>query len=194
MKHKNAVLLGLVVGAMALSTSVSAAPVKSNIINAANPGSGDNFWIPTDAQKMSKPYMRGKGQDWEWRHAAITGKINSATLSIKAYDVDKTEVDNIYGFNNDTSTWDILGTLTGSNNTYSVTTFNLASNWLDEVALGLKIMIGIDKRSASWRVALENSQLSASATQTPVPAAAWLFGSGLLAGLLGMRKKPTFTA
>lgn len=189
MKFKNALIVTFVAGMLATGISVGTAASITNTLDATNPGPGTTFWIPTDAQKDSAPYSRGKSQDWEWQHSAVSGTINSASLSINAYDVDKSsgELDEIYAFNNDTATWDLLGSLTGSNKTYSFTAFNFGASWFDEIALGLKIMMKIDEKDRGWRVSLANSSLSI-VSEVPIPATIWLFGSGL-AGLMGMRRK-----
>jgi hypothetical protein len=205
MKLKNAALTALVAAVLAttLSTTVSAAAI-TNTLDASNSGSGTTYWAPTDADKLSTPYYRGNGEDWAWQHGAISGKFSSATLSVSAYDVDALgeqgrlpEVDEIYAFNNNTATWNSLGNLAGSNNTFSFTTFNLSSSWFDEIALGLQVMMKIDQNNDGiWAVSLAKSSLAIDGGslpnpnpgQVPVPAAFWLFGSGL-AGLIGMHKK-----
>jgi hypothetical protein len=171
-----------------ISSPVSAATV-TDTLDVLNPGSGTTFWAPSGSEG-SAPFYRGNTQNWEWQHGAISGNVTSATLQIDAFDVDEAEgeVDEIFGFNNDTSTWDLIGVLTGSSANASSTSFILGSSWFDEIGLGLRVMLNIDKTNAGWFVSLSNSSLSAETGEIPIPATFWLFGSALV-GLLGIRKK-----
>lgn len=204
MEFKNAALITFGALAIGLSTSASAATV--DILDASNSRTKTTFWTPKNANKVS-PYYRGESKDWGWRHNQVEGKINSASLSIKSFDVDVTsgELDKIYAFNIDTSTFELLGSLGGSNNAFSFTKFNLKPSWFDEVASGLRIMMKIDEHNTGWKVSLAKSSLtidsdalaaapvaanpgSFNAGQVPIPAAVWLFGSGLV-GLFCIRRK-----
>jgi hypothetical protein len=204
MEFKNAALTVFGALALVLSASVSAATVDT--LNASNPGSGKTFWTASNANKVS-PYYRGESKDWGWQHDAVDGNINSASLSIKSFDVDAAsgELDKIYAFNNDTSAFELLGRLGGSNDAFSFTKFNLTPSWFDEVAAGLRIMMRIDENNTGWKVSLSKSSLtidsdalatapitvnpgSVNAGQAPIPAAVWLFGSGLI-GLFCIRRK-----
>jgi hypothetical protein len=206
MKFKNASLMVFTASALAigLSMPVSAATVVDTR-DIINPGPGTTYWIPTPAQKTDSPYYRFAGGDWGWQHSAIGGTITSASLNISAFDVDApSEVDEIYAFNSGTSAFELLGSLIGSNDTFSYTTFNLGASWFDEIAVGLQVMMKIDEKNAGWAVSLAKSVISIDGgtlpdpnpgQQVPVPAAVWLFGSGL-AGLMGMgmRKKSKLAA
>ncbi len=209
MKFTNVALVAF--SAVVLSMPVSAATV-TDTLDAFNPGSGKTYWTPSSSQKLARPYYRQQSEDWGWQHGAVGGKITSASLNVSAYDVDAAfgERDEIYAFNEDTSAFELLGSLAGSNNTFSFTTFNLKPSWFDEIALGLKIKLKIDENNEGWKMSLAKSSLSIdsgvlpnpnpiqvpgpnpgqtpSVGQVPVPAAIWLFGSGLV-GLMGMRRK-----
>jgi hypothetical protein len=204
MEFKNITLMTF--GALAISLSASVLAATVDTLNASNPGSGTTFWTPNDANKVS-PYYRGESKDWGWQHDSADGNINSASLSIKAFDVDASsgELDEIYAFNNDTSSFELLGSLVGSNNAFSFTKFDLKPTWFDEVASGLRIMMRIDEKNTGWKVSLANSALSFGSNplaaaptavnpdpfdpgQVPIPATVWLFGSGLI-GLFCIRRK-----
>jgi hypothetical protein len=204
MKFKNVSLMVFTAGALAIGLSMpaSAATVDIRDINNPGPQTPKTYWIPTPAQKLDTPFIRGNGQGWEWQHGTIGSTFTHASLNISAFDVDApSERDEIYAFNNTTNAYELLGILTGSNETFSYTTFNLGASWFDEIALGLKVMMKIDVANKGWRVSLAKSVISTDGStlpdpnpsQVPVPAAVWLFGSGL-AGLMAMRKKSKLAA
>jgi hypothetical protein len=191
--------------AIGLSSPLSAATV-TNTIDATHPGSGTNLWTPSLGLEKTDPYYRGNGEDWGWQHDAIAGTISKATLNVSAFDVDADalvdpEVDRIEAFNTNTSSWDFLGNLIGGNDTFKFTPFVLSGSWFDEIALGLQVRIIIDSTTKGWFVSLGKSSLSIDGSfegnpnpgQVPVPAAIWLFGSGLV-GLFGLRKKSGLAA
>jgi hypothetical protein len=163
------------------------------------------YFVPSGTDPLSSPYYRGYGQDWSWNHNGISGTFSNATLSVSAFDVDYSapsftnpspEVDNIYAWNTNSSTWDLLGHLDGGNNIWSYTTFNLGSSWFDEISQGLKVKIAIDTLDGGWLVSLAKSVVSIDGaplpnptpSPVPLPAAAWLFGSALL-GFMGYSRK-----
>lgn len=154
------------------------------------------YFAPSDAQKYDSPYYRWVSEDWSWTHSAMAGPITTATLNISAFDVDASagEVDNIFAFDTATSSWSLLGSLAGANDIWSYSTFNLGSNWFDEINSGLQVKIAIDANQAGWAVTLSKSVLSIDGgdlpppNPVPVPAAAWLLGSGLL-GLAGVARR-----
>jgi len=177
-----------------------AASAATQTLDISNPGPGSTYWTPDDASKYSAPYYRWNGEDWQWQFNAVAGSITDASVSISAFDVDADwgEHDDIYGWNNDTSSWDLLGSLAGASDIWSFTSFDLASSWHDEVNAGLKVKIVIDSLNAGWAVALAKSSLIANGGTlpnpnpgaVPVPAAVWLFSSALAGlGVFGKRRK-----
>lgn len=203
---KKIVLASLLLSTLLASTVTSAGVV--DVVDALSPASNanPNYFVPGGAQPFDIPYFRYTGQDWGWKHNAILGTYATATLSISAYDVDNpssvsgidNEIDEIYGWETSTSSWDLIGTLAGSTDTYSFTTFNLGSSWADEISSGLMVSILIDQLdTVYWGVSLAKSVIATDGegpgdpnpgAEVPVPAAAWLFGSALL-GFVGFRRK-----
>jgi len=128
------------------------------------------YFVPTDAQKYDDPpYWRHADQDWGWTHAAYGGSITTATLNISAFDVDFSsgEIDNIYVSDNGVLT--LLGSLDGSNDTYSFTTFNLTSNFFDDIAAGLQVWVDIDSANGGWQLTLAKSTLAIDGAVLPPP-------------------------
>jgi len=199
MKYRNTTLI--IFGALALGFSAaSSATSITNTIDASNPGGapGTTYWTP-DLTTTGFPYYRGYGEDWGWQHNAIGGSITSASLNIAAWDVDfnRGEVDNIEAYNSNTASWELLGSLAGSNNAWEFTNFTLGSSWYDEINAGLQVRMLIDVVSkGNWLVALSKSALSVNGGTlpnpkpgaVPIPAAAFMFAPALL-GFMGLRRK-----
>lgn len=86
----------------------------------------------------------------DFQHASIWGVVPAqATLAITAKDVDSTdgELDNVFAYNVDSSSWINLGNLTGTNNANSTTTFtfSLTPDWSNSISSGLKVSIQRDQ-------------------------------------------------
>ena len=63
----------------------------------------------------------------------------------------------------------MLGTLAGANDIYSYTTFNLGSNFFDDIANGLQVYMTIDNNNGGWFVTLGKSVIALdNATLPPV--------------------------
>jgi hypothetical protein len=161
------------------------------------------YFVPTDAQKYSSPYYRWYNEDWGWTHNALSGVVTSittATLNISSFDVDSPygEVDKIYVYNNDTSSWDYLGSLVGESDEWSYDSFVLGSQYFDEILAGLKVWVDIDSTNTYdyWALTLAKSVISIDGSPipnpepgtVPIPGAFLLLAPGL-AGLAVIRKK-----
>ena len=103
---------------LTLSSPASAVMV-SDVIDASS-GQPGTYFVPAAANPYDLPYFRYQGEDWEWQHNAIANTINTAELSISAWDVDNPstfprtrpdEIDRIQAFNNDTASWETVGEL-----------------------------------------------------------------------------------
>lgn len=118
------------------------------------------YFVPAASSTTDSPYYRYKAQDWSWTQSAIGGTFTTANLNISAFDVDfgQGEVDNIYA--NDSGTWVLLGSLGGANDIYAFTNFVLTSNFYDDIATGLQVMIDIDVNNQGWAVSLAKSVLT----------------------------------
>jgi len=127
-----------------------------------------NF-VPSPAETYNSPYYRYSGGDWSYQHGAIAGAFTTATLNISAFDVDfaQGEVDEIWV--KDEGSWVKLGNLAGANDIYSFTNFNLTSNFFNEVAAGLEVLLKIDVNGGGWAVALAKSSLSVDNGSLPNP-------------------------
>ena len=196
------VVSSLLVGALFSATSVMAATVDTIEASSPTANASPNYFAPSGAATYDSPYYRFIGEDWEWAHNAVTSPFTTATLSVSAFDVDNpttangraNEIDEIYGWETSSSSWNLIGVLAGATDVYSFTTFDLGASWADEIETGLMVRMLIDVDNGDWAVTLAKSVLATDGApignpnpgSVPVPAAAWLFGSAVL-GFFGMR-------
>ena len=146
------------------SASVYAVPVTDTV------SAPTGFFTPVGGETDS-PYYRGFGEDWGWTHGAIAGGFTSALLNISAYDVDEApcgqgtcEVDNIYARDVSGGVWLLLGALTGDDDMFSFTEFDIftmhGGALIDDVIAGLQVGIEIDVLNAGWLVSLAKSVIT----------------------------------
>ena len=173
----------------------------------ATSGQAGTYFVPTVGQEFQNPYRRGAGQDWGWMHNAIASGFTSAKLNVSAFDVDESpcgisncEVDNIEAYDAATNTWYLLGSLTGDNNAFSFTEFDLLSVaggiLEDDIVAGLKVRMDIDSTNDGWLVSLGKSVITTDGGNpgnpnpgaVPLPAGAWLLLTAV-GGIAAMRRR-----
>ena len=148
-----------------LSAGAAAAAPYTDTVQAPT-----GYFVPNPAETYNSPYYRGYGQDWSYQHGAIAGAFTTATLNISAFDVDAAqgELDEVWV--KDEGSWVKLGNLAGASDIYSFSNFNLTSNFFNEVAAGLEVLLKIDTGTkGSWLVTLSKSSLSVDNGSLPNP-------------------------
>ncbi len=136
----------------------------------ATSGQADTYFVPSSVPDGSiwnadgGIYYRRRSEDWGWTHTfanpadllpATIDSVSSATLEIKAFDVDGPEVDLIIGDGT------LLGPLNLGDDAWSTTVFTLTGSTLDELLDGsINVWMDIDATSSGyWAVALGSSKL-----------------------------------
>ncbi len=202
-------ILGAAFGVLATAGIASAATVDT--IDATS-GQAGTYFVPTAGQETNFTYWRTGSQDWGWMHNAIASGFTSAKINISAYDVDEApcgfsnpaecEVDEIYAWESSGGgSWLLLGTLTGDNDAFSFTEFDLLAvnggSLMDDIESGLKIRMDIDANDTNnWRVSLGKSVITTDGAnpgnpnpgQVPLPAGAWLMLTAM-GGFAAMRRR-----
>jgi hypothetical protein len=160
-------IAGAVIGLSLLSGAAHAVPitdVQDVFTTAGNTVPGGTYWLDVDANKGLSPYWRGDQEEWGWSQGSIASPFTSAVLDISAYDVDSpSEVDNIEVWTG--AAWFNLGTLVGSDGTWSFTSFDLTpylGAWATaQINAGLQVRIDISVgQPGNWLVTLAKSTLS----------------------------------
>ena len=147
-------------------------PLTATDVIDATSGQADTYFVPASVEKDhimtadSGKYYRFYAKDWGWSHTfanpadllpATIDAINSATLTIDAYDVDAPEIDVI------SSNGTVLGQLDDADGDWSTTVFDLTGPVLDGLLDGtMDIWMDIDSTHDHivWAVALGSSTLS----------------------------------
>ena len=150
--------------ALAILILITAGHVQASVTytETVNSGSGqaDTYFLPDGATEYMPPSYRWYNQDWGWSHDTINAgdvvdSINSATLEIKAYDVDPSEADKIY------ADGVYLGQLVVGDGVWKTTTFNLDAAAMAELMDGtVNITMDIDASGTSYAVTLKYAKLT----------------------------------
>lgn len=176
----------------------------------ASSGQAGTYFVPSAGQETDNPYYRGFGEDWGWQHNAIASGFTSAKLNISAYDVDEApctwngpcELDVIEAYDSATSSWIALGSLSGDDNAFSFTEFDIyaaaGGDLVDDIIAGLQVRILIDQNlpTQGWYVSLAKSVITTDGGNpgnpnpgaVPLPAGAWLMLTAM-GGIAAMRRR-----
>ena len=188
----------LLIGVLAMAGFANVQAGYTDTLQYGSSGtSGPTYFVDSDAHRYDSPYYRGYGADWGWTHSAIAGSFATASLNVSTFDVDAAsgEVDNIYVRNE--GVWNLVGSLSGADNTWAFTNFTLDSTYFNEISAGLAVRMEISKGASSGLiVTLAKSSLSVDGgglpPANPVPEpetyAMMLAGLGVVVALARRRK------
>jgi hypothetical protein len=142
---------------LAISSAAGAAITVVDMVDHSSGQPGTHF-LPPATSPGASPYYRYYNQDWGWTHnfGPLPSSVNSATLAIRAFDVDygESHVIDLDGV--------VLGKLRfGNDYSWSSTTFNLGAGALAQLMDGFAALsMNIASNPITGAVTLGNSTLT----------------------------------
>lgn len=177
---------------LSLSSPADASITITDIVDSSD-GQANTYFssspIDTDSTQPSfADTYRWWNEDWGWMHTfsppgPIPSTIISATLEIRAWDVDSpSEMNIMFG---DSSIGTNIGALQGNDDIWSTTILPLSSDLFTDLMDGnIDIWMDIDSKNPydmnMWAVTLESSKLSVTYVPIPAPGAITLVCTGAI--------------